>query len=95
LVKTRTHYIQDKDYLAAVRIAPLNIPLVIHLAYLMGVSEQILSTTTRILIPGQRGYYLKRAKQINVRWCRGQMNQERLLIWRKIFLVILTGCSSL
>ncbi len=34
LVKARTHYIEDEDYLAAVNIAPLNIAIMMHLAYL-------------------------------------------------------------
>ncbi len=34
LVKARTHYIEDEDYLAAINIAPLNIAIMMHLAYL-------------------------------------------------------------
>jgi integrase len=36
LVKPRTHYIHDSDYLAAINIAPLNIAIMMHLGYLTG-----------------------------------------------------------
>ncbi len=36
MVEARTHYIEDRDYLTAINIAPLNIAIMIHLAYLTG-----------------------------------------------------------
>jgi len=36
LAKRRTHYIQDPDFKGAINLAPLNIAMMIHLAYLTG-----------------------------------------------------------
>ncbi len=36
LTKPRNHYVQDKDYMALLHIAPINIALAAHLSYLTG-----------------------------------------------------------